>query len=202
MILLVPGITEAKICNARYGGIGTAQPGLEDYMNTHLMRSFDYLLMSTHFNNYEKNRAGFVKLYRKMSDAAWENGIELIKYMTKRGVSTNFNLKNANQKISFDIDKNSVNTYEMFELESLAKALDMEKEIAGDANAIHKIAIDESTVAHDPELASYIEERFAHKQAEVIRELSGHANDLRKILSGGEHKLGLYLFDEYLQKLY
>ncbi|GLV31887.1 Ferritin 2 light chain homologue [Carabus blaptoides fortunei] len=197
-------ITNDMLCNARYGGIGTEQSGLGNYVNTQFMRSFDYLLMSTHFANYETNRAGFVKLYRKMSDAAWENGMNLIKYMSKRGATpTNFKLiGDANKRISFDVSKSGENTYEMYELESLAKALDIQKEIARDAISIHKDAIDESSANHDPELASYIEEEFSHKQAEVIRELSGHANDLRHILHGSDHKLGLYLFDEYLQKLY
>lgn len=46
--------------------------------------------MSTYLGNYENQREGFKKLYRKYSDEMWENGIDLIKYITKRGGSMNF----------------------------------------------------------------------------------------------------------------
>jgi hypothetical protein len=40
---------------------------------------------ATHFGNYEKSREGFEKLFRKLSDSTWDDAIDLIKYITKRG---------------------------------------------------------------------------------------------------------------------
>lgn len=40
---------------------------------------------ATHFGNYEKSREGFEKLFRKLSDSTWNDAIDLIKYITKRG---------------------------------------------------------------------------------------------------------------------
>lgn len=54
---------------------------------------FYILFQSSHFGNYEKNRGGFEKLYRKMSDQTWEQAIDLVKYMGKRGGHMNFRLR-------------------------------------------------------------------------------------------------------------
>lgn len=78
-------------CNARYGGIEAVQADLQAYANGHIETSFEFLLMSTHFGNYEANRDGFKGLYRKMSDNTWEKAIDIIKYISQRGGRMNFN---------------------------------------------------------------------------------------------------------------
>lgn len=55
------------------------------------MSSFQYLLMSSHFGNYEAHREGFKALYRKLSDKSWEDTISVLKYLGKRGGKANFN---------------------------------------------------------------------------------------------------------------
>ena len=67
------------------------QAELQAYVNAHVESSFEYLLMSTHFGNYEANREGFKGLYRKLSDSAWGKAIDIIKFITKRGGRMNFN---------------------------------------------------------------------------------------------------------------
>lgn len=78
-------------CNAQYGAIDTFQPDLQSYVNANLETSFEFLLMSTHFGNYEVNRDGFKGLYRKLSDQSWADGIDLIKYIARRGGRMDFN---------------------------------------------------------------------------------------------------------------
>jgi len=52
------------------------------------------------------------------------------------------------------------------------------------------------------QLSSYLEEHFLHHHAENIRQLSGYANDLKRLLSENKQSsLSLFLFDEYLQKV-
>lgn len=51
---------------------------------------------STHFKNYETQREGLGNLYKKYSDKTWEDAIELIKYVTKRGGSMDFTYKKEN----------------------------------------------------------------------------------------------------------
>lgn len=108
-------------CNAKYGKIEEVGYDLQSYANKHITHSFQYLLLSTHFGNFEKNRAGFSKLFRKLSDTAWEDGIELIKYMTKRGVAMDF-MSRSEDKLARPQD----DTYELYELESLSKSLDIQ----------------------------------------------------------------------------
>lgn len=78
-------------CNAKFGGIDALQTELQAYANGHIETSFEFLLMSTHFGNFESNRDGFKGLYRKYADDAWEKAIDLIKYISKRGGKMNFN---------------------------------------------------------------------------------------------------------------
>lgn len=108
-------------CNAKYGHIEDVAYDLQSFANKHITHSFQYLLLSTHFKNYEKNREGFGKMFRKLSDTAWEDGIELIKYMTKRGVAMDF-LSRVEDRLANPKD----DTYELYELESLSKSLDIQ----------------------------------------------------------------------------
>uniref|UniRef100_A0A6M2DZY9 Ferritin n=1 Tax=Xenopsylla cheopis TaxID=163159 RepID=A0A6M2DZY9_XENCH len=184
-------------CNAKYSGFETVSADLSSYVKRAVLYSYDYLLMSTHFGNYEKNRAGFEKLFKGLSDFQWESAIDVIKYVTKRGGSIDFQTNH---------NTNTTRVAETTELQSLAKALENEKVMAKEIHSIHrKVARlhheHQAQDNHDPETASYLEEHFAHKQAKTIRDLSGHTNDLKNLLKSGESSLSLYLFDEYLQKL-
>lgn len=78
-------------CNAQYGAIDTLEPDLQSYVNANIETSFEFLLMSTHFGNYEVNRDGFKGLYRKLSDQSWADAIDLIKYIARRGSRMDFN---------------------------------------------------------------------------------------------------------------
>lgn len=116
------GTVDLPNCNARYGAIRTAEMDLQSFANKHITHSFQYLLLSSHFANYEKQRIGFSKLFRKLSDTAWNEGIELIKYLTNRGATMDFNSKRADDSLI----ETENDTYELYELDSLAKALDIQ----------------------------------------------------------------------------
>lgn len=78
-------------CNATYGAFNTHEVELQTYANANIETSFEFLLLSTHFGNYETNRDGFKGLYRKLSDQSWNDGIDLMKYIAQRGGKMNFN---------------------------------------------------------------------------------------------------------------
>lgn len=78
-------------CNAKYGAIEALQADLQSYANANIESSFEFLLMSSYFGNYEDQREGFKALYRKYSDKMWEDAIDIIKYIAKRGGRMNFN---------------------------------------------------------------------------------------------------------------
>ncbi|OWR45735.1 ferritin LCH [Danaus plexippus plexippus] len=75
-------------CNAIYGNFarqGNVAIELQAYANLHLRRSYEFLLSSAYYNNYQTNRQGFSKLFRKLSDDAWSKTVDLIKHITLRG---------------------------------------------------------------------------------------------------------------------
>ena len=190
-----PTGSELANCNAKYGAAHEVMKDLQSYVNTHITRNWQYLLMSTYFNNYEKNRAGFSKLYKKLSDTAWEDAIDLIKYIGKRGGKMDFGFRKE------DTYRANVDTYEMHELGSLAKALDIQKSLAEESHHIHGEAMRRKQDFHDPEVGSFIENKFVHQHADAVRELAGHSNDLKKLMSNtADQSLALYIFDQHLQK--
>lgn len=86
-------VTGLSRCNAKYGEYGShgnVASELQAYANLHLERSYEYLLSSAYYNNYQTNRAGFSKLFKKLSDDAWEKTIDIIKHVTLRGMDPFF----------------------------------------------------------------------------------------------------------------
>ncbi|KAK9509032.1 hypothetical protein O3M35_006444 [Rhynocoris fuscipes] len=185
-------------CNATYSGVHLVMTDLHEYVMHHLSHSFQYLFMSATFANYEKHREGFAKLYRKYSDSTWEDAIDLIKYIGKRGDSMNFDVNppdEPNERFAQNFN------YNMHELESLSRALDMHKHLAIKAHTIHSEVTKRKHDYHDAETLSYLEEKFVHKHADRIRELAGYANDVSNMVkTSDDPSLSIFLFDEYLQK--
>ena len=87
---------------------------------------------------------------------------------------------------------------ELNELNSLAKALDTEKQLAVEALRLHIQS--HNHPKQDASVAHYLEEEFMESQAEVIRTLAGHTSDLKSLLRDRDASLSLFLFDEYLKK--
>lgn len=185
-------------CSAVYGAANRVMSELSNYVNTHITRSFQYLLMSTHFASYEKNRPGFTKLYHTLSDENWNTAINLIKYMAKRGGKMDFNHRVTDNLA--EPNEKATETYELYELASLARALDIQKSLAEEAIHIHNRVTKGGEHMHDPELSHYLEEKLMVKHAETIRNLAGHTNDLKSLLKAPQPSLSVFLFDEYLHK--
>ncbi|XP_065371287.1 ferritin light chain [Calliphora vicina] len=187
-------ISGPSICNSIYGGIERVEPEVQAYINSHLTKSYEYLLLATHFNSYQKNRPGFQKLYQGLSDRSFDDTIDMIKQLSRRGGKANFNVVHESPAT---ISRKAMNL-EVDELHSLAMALDTEKQLSTGAFHVHNHAL--HSAERDPEMAQYVEEKFLGKQAETVRKLSGYANDLAKLMNQQDPSLAVYLFDEYLQK--
>lgn len=195
---------ETPNCNAKYGAIDAMQPELQQYANRLLYRSFDFLLMSTYFGNYVMNRPGFKNLYRKYSDNLWNDGIELIKYLDVRGGTMDF--KNIPRRVLGDEGAEGAEAkpapkpnWELNEYLSLSKALDLQKELAGEVFKIHKHASDHTIGHYDAEISHHFEEEFVSKHRNIIRSLAGYTKDLGEMLDTADSSLAVYLFDEQLQ---
>ncbi|XP_066258773.1 ferritin light chain-like [Euwallacea similis] len=180
-------------CDAKYGAFDKVEADLQRLTNNFIHRSFDFLLLATHYGDYIKNRPGFEKLFRGLSDQLWEDSIDTIKYITSRG--GRMDLGNIEPEVS--TDKSNL---ELYELHAIGKALDIEKKLAGKVFDLHREASGHKDDHHDPEIAHHLEEKFMEKQRDTIRTLAGHAKDLNDIMSSADSSLGLYLFDNYLQE--
>lgn len=152
------------------------------------------MLLATHFNSYQKNRPGFQKLYQGLSDRSFDDTIDLIKQITRRGGIVDFNTKHESPASV----KQQQTLLEVEELHSLAIALDNEKQLSNGAIHVHSIAA--HGAKRDPEMTQFLEEKFLTTQAKTVRKLSGYANDLAKLMNNPDPSLAVYLFDEYLQK--
>jgi len=182
-------------CNAIYGGFDGHVNLLQSFANDMLAKSYDYLLMTANHGSYTRNRPGFEKQFRSLSDKAFADAIDIIKYITQRGGTHNFA---APQLKAFPREK----VLELDEINSMALALDMEKKMAEQAISIHKAYSHANHATHyDPTAAHYMEEKFLEDQSGTIRKLSGYTNDLKRLINSGTQKLlNIFLFDEYLAK--
>lgn len=80
----------------------------------------------------------------------------------------------------------------------MAKALDTEKQMADEAIRVHGQAQHHAKL--DSSVAHYMEEQFMEPQAESVRTLAGHTNDLKRLLADNDASLSIFMFDEYLKK--
>jgi len=186
-------------CNASFSGFAQNVQHLQAYANEHISKSFDYLLLAANFGTHVKNRPGFEKQFRALSDAAWGNAIKLIKHITKRGGVHDFYTKK-----SPSVHSQQKRILEVDELNALALALDVEKTMALEAHRLHERYSHANNKAHyDAEIAHYLEEEFIESQAGTVRRFSGYINDLKRLIQNPvslDTSLSVYLFDEYLQK--
>lgn len=166
-------------------------------------KSFKFLFMSSSFNKHDMDRPGFKKLYRKISDKAWEDALDLVKYQNRRGSERGYL---GDEKVN---DKLFSNMLDASELLSLKTALDFEKTMAKNAHNIHKkVSHDHhihgattKSINYDPDVAHYLDEKIINYQSGVIRDLAGYVQTLKNFdndKTAGD--LGVHIFDEYLDK--
>ncbi|XP_014294772.1 ferritin light chain [Halyomorpha halys] len=197
-------------CSALFSGAHTVMGALRDFTLQHILNSHHYLLMSANFANYERQRDGFAKMFKKLSDDTWEDAIDTIKYMTKRGGSMDFNIPLLEKVQNSTLKPIAL---ELTEPESLSLALDMYKNLAHKAHEIHGMVTKRShnkQDIHDAEVIAFVENKFVSKHTEIIRDLAGHSNDLMNLIKTSKKDsklpnqagLSIYLFDDYLKNLY
>lgn len=177
---------------------------LRQYTSQLVDKSFHFLIMSSAFNMHSLERPGFEKLYRKISDKAWEDAIDLIKYQSRRG------------SYGYLEKPNKVGNYSKVlkpdELSSLKFALDYEKTMAKEAHAIHRKISHAHSKAnsnggddehYDPDVAHYLDENIIEYQSGVVRDLAGYIYNLKHFTSSKQTgDLGNHVFDEYLASVY
>uniref|UniRef100_T1DEY0 Putative ferritin light-chain-like n=1 Tax=Psorophora albipes TaxID=869069 RepID=T1DEY0_9DIPT len=189
---------------AQYSAIAHVAQDLQSFTNQMLDKSWDFLLLSAVFNQYNLNRPGFEKLHRKVSDRAWDDCIETVKYLSQRGVSHSFNGVQNGVVSRLNAGKSGRNSLlDSDELSSLKLGLGYEKILADEVHTIHKKishAHDKGN-AYDPDVAHFLDEKYDEAQREQVREYAGHIHVLTRILEEpGTKQLGLHMFDDILAK--
>lgn len=176
---------------------------ITDYVWDQIAASYTHLIFSVNFDIYTRDRPGFQKLYRGLSDKAWDRALHLIKYYTVRGGKPVLDIANNLTNINGDYPTS------VEEVRSLKEAVRLEKDLSAKAYKIHAhFSSHKGSDIKDLDagIAHYVEEKFIEDQADTIRHLTGYYNDLSTLL--GNEKctkskngaLACYLFDEYLQK--
>lgn len=166
--------------------------------NEYLVRSYEYLFLSAQFGTFGKDRPGFQKLLKELSDNAWNKGIEMIKEMTKRGHFHKFIMDNHVETI--------VSNANVTELVALAKAAEIEKGLLVKANDLHRHHSHasfrvENSCGYDAGLAHYINNEILTGKTETVRTLVGHVNQLKRLFVNDKktYPLALFMFDQHLQ---
>lgn len=183
-------------CTSLFSGFPHVQSDMNKYTKQMLDKSYDFLLLSSAFDVYTLDRPGFEKLYRKVSDKAWEDTIELIKYQSRRGGYVQLGEEGSSSV--HDV----ASLLQSNETSSLELALEYEKLLATEAHRMHKkISHADSTKHYDPDVAHYLDEKLIEYQSGQIRKLSGYIKNLNDIINEANTKaLGVQLFDDYLDK--
>lgn len=203
-ICLVQAETNVANSTALFSAVGHVKDDLETFTNQQLEKSFDFLLLSSAFDQHNLDRPGFEKLYRKISDKAWEDTQKLIKYRSKRGLTVELNgLNDAKNALKQTHAVTRAALLGTNEIDSLKVALNYEKVLAEESHSIHKKISHAhgKDEAYDPDVAHYLDEEIIEYQSGVIRELAGHIHILKSIQDeSATAALGTHLFDEYLAK--
>uniref|UniRef100_T1DH45 Ferritin n=1 Tax=Anopheles aquasalis TaxID=42839 RepID=T1DH45_ANOAQ len=189
----------------------TLEKDLRKYASQLVDKSYHFLILSSTFNKFNLDRPGFEKLYRKISDKAWADAIDLIKYQSRRGSFGH--LVNPREEVPKEQGNilirsgNYQKAKELKELGSLQFALEYEKALAQEAHAIHRkvshaYKSGDEHHHYDPDVAHYLDENIIEYQSGTVRELAGYIHNLKHFSekSQGASDLGVHLFDEFLAK--
>lgn len=163
-----------------------------------MVRSYEYFFLSAQFGTYGKDRPGFQKLLKGLSDSSWNKGIEMIQELTKRGFAHKFDLESSVEAITSNAN--------VTELVVLAKAAEIEKGLLVKANDLHRHHSHasfkaENSCGYDAGLSHYINEEIIEEKTSTVRTLVGHVNQLKRLFVNDKktYPLSLFMFDQHLQ---
>ncbi|XP_058832151.1 soma ferritin-like [Topomyia yanbarensis] len=191
--------TDTRKCTSRFSGYKYLNNDLTDITTQLLDQSFDFLFLSAAFNQVDRNRPGFEKLYRNIANRAWSDAIAVMQYQSKRGYrgSLNPGYSGARSELRRLADPAAASEHE-----SLQLAMEYEKLVSEGLHAISKKA----SVAHqhpaqyDPDVVHFLDHQLIQRRSESVRKLNGYIHMLDGILNADSSTadVGLRLFDEYL----
>lgn len=175
---------EVLNCTAQFGRVFDMNTETQRLVEHQLKYSMEYLLMSSHFGEWNINRKGFQDYFSKLSDASWDDAVTLVQHLIKRGGK-------LQKSLSIDLTTpGKQNTHKYGELYALSKALDMEKHISEKYLGLIKPG------DYDAEFAHFLADEVSDKKVLRIKHLSNHVNSLYKaVKSAADSSFVFYLYD-------
>ncbi|OXA45729.1 soma ferritin [Folsomia candida] len=187
---------DAASCTAEWGAFPRLGNDTNRLIALHIKHSMQYLLTANYFNEWNVNRPGFHAFFSKLADEEWNSAIDIMTHMLKRGGRLDDNFK-------LELPKNFENRQN--EVESLAWALDLEKEMALQTlhlayNSNH-VPKEMQNLPRDAEFADFLAERLNAITVLRIKHMSNYVNILGQIMGSGMDKAyAMFTFDHEILK--
>jgi ferritin len=187
------GLGSREGCGAMVGNIKTHVDSMGQLTNTFITNTFEYMQIAAHFSRDTVNWDGFSKYFQSLSDDAWKNAVNLVKYGSTRG-------QNLGPMLEVKMPKNR--KYNKKELEFMGLALDKEKEVLESVSHLLKSSAKNGNdkPTFEPLLNHYLEEEFAEDGVKKVRELSGIVNNFHAMSGPEELPLATFHLNQYLKK--
>jgi len=187
---------DAATCTAEWGAFPRLGNDTNKLIGHHIKNSMQYLFTASYFNEWNVNRPGFHSFFNKLADEEWDSAIDLMTHMLKRGGRLDDSFK-------LELPRNFENRQN--EMESLAWALDIEKEIATQtlhlAYTSNHVTKELSNAPRDAEFADFLAEKLNKVTVLRIKHLSNYVNILGQMLSSGiDNAYAMFTFDHEILK--
>ncbi|XP_046395656.1 soma ferritin-like [Ischnura elegans] len=156
--------------------------GINKQINMELYASYVYLSMGHYFERDDVALKGFHQYFCKASDDEREHAQKLMKYQNKRG----------GRIILEGIAAPPQNDWVSAE-EAMTAALSLEKTVNESLLNLHRIATEHG----DSNFADFLETEYLLEQVESIKEIADQLTNIKRV---GTQGLGIYMYDQDLQK--
>lgn len=137
-----------------------------------------YWAVSTHFKVLTSSYPGFAKYFQAESDEERGHAQQIIDFLIKRGHSIAFPMI-SQQEITNDNP-----------LLVLEESLEKENQVLDSLNNLHSITEDV-----DVDVCNFLEDMISEQQ-NAIGNLTRKINEIKTLVSDGQIKIGLYLYDQ------
>lgn len=185
-------------CHSQVGTFqSTHAPQYKKVINRALALAMKYMAISSHFGRDTNHRLGFQKLFRGASDERFQQAVDMIKYVVKRGGTV---------KDALDVQMPAPLEYRPQPLPSLGLALTDAKSMYAEQASLHAAAlcltpsaggIAAVNCAIDADLAHEAQDAIG-SEVERANDLASKANQLAAMYTSAEHSLAEHMFDQHL----
>lgn len=185
-------------CNSQLGTFNEYHaPQYKKVINKALVLAMKYMTISSNFGRDTNHRMGFKKLFRDSSDERFQQAVDMIKYVVKRG---------GNVKGALNVQMPASPHYHPAALASLGLALTDAKDMYAEQARLHRAALCLTPTAGGiADAACALDADLAHKSQDAIESevervhgLASKANLLASMFTSTEHSLGEHMFNQHL----